>query len=1516
MILSRIFKYLTFSVAFTFFPQLANAALQILSLDEIPQDNKTAVCAKFSHTLRQISSADLNLFFRIHGSNLSPNQVPVIKQEKDRLCAYGLENGTDYSFAFLKELSSNQGEFLKNDEKWHITTIPYRSSFSLLDVTDNDYGKTVNLRLRSLNIKEIKLMLFRIPDAEIAATVMQNEYKSAIGLNKAARLLLSGGIFIDSAVVKPHVVPNRTVFTQITLKAGLESQGTPLIIACDPNIELHSLLSYASKHNYGLWGAKLLQKRSLSVISKRHGNTLTAEVHSASSSMPIKDAVARLFSSSGKLLSTASTDASGYVVFSLPNSRNNFELLPKIAEITSPEGSVKFNLPVDIVSDVTRDSGEKMSKGGIIAVIDKLCYAPGETVHYTALARKTDLGASNIQNLRLQIISPTGATVKDLILQDQGASSFISTFDIPKDSNQGDWSARLSDPKGRVISIRHFSVKKPLLSDFFIKSPLISGEMRAGNNEFISLRALYADGSSAQGLKADGWLFFKTHRHPFENFKNYSFGADDADYGFLNDYHHFQKKITDDSGTASFSLHMPDPGYPIQANFAALFSDSSGKTESYTRSYNIPPSGNICGLRYLEQNNTLSIKLFSPQGNLVSGRVVYSVYRLTPTGVFEHTPSGWIYGIRKERSLIKSDFVDIQAAVVNSGSVKMPDEGGEYLVEAVTSRNFRSTLRFINGYAQKDLFEGDLKLQVPKDPVNVGNNAEVSFLSPYDGNAVIEVGQPPTVKRSLMNIKQGLNRFKVEIDRNLGALAHVKVQAFFSRENRGMMRASGENDIKISRPDASIKAKLGTSLNPKAGSTLSVEVISPSSLHGKTHYTAFAQLLPNTDPWDDLYENDNTDNTETIKTIFSSGITESGAGHSMFCLPVPDVEGRLKISALIWDALGTGKVERTLNIVKDSSLQIQVPEFLNENDVVVANIKIKSNQDTKARSFALNFKCGGSVACMGNQRIKLVRGETAEIYLPVTAKSGGNGFIQVDVSCGGRFFTKIKNIAVQSLVPSSLITDTVYINPGQKLIYDVQGQFKKIISARYDLSPVPYLNADGFLEALKQASFANDFEKIYALSILIDSEFSEESKDEQEKQSRRHNIQDSLNNLVAVMNDDGSLPVNFGDPRLHRLITIKAAQVLGSGLSHGYNVNDKLLAGLMRQVSIIATDPLSSAYEKAQAALVMQRNGLVAQSKQLALKLIKDSKIHSSSALALLAPVLYRCGEYSMANTALERSVKEMVKLEQIRSALNSVSENDNPMLLREAKKAFDEPVYSSSAYNAALVLLASTALGSKQHVAYATSILERNRSTISSQIQVLCTLLSQLEFINFASIESQLCSDGRFEIKNNASYPRYATVMVKGYQTATNASRNAIPYKADLTVFFDNYSTPLNRGLSIHKGDEALLILTIEGLESRILNLRLNIPKLPGLTIERFLNVNEKRFPNIRDLYPVTSYSEKNNTGTLNIGTDRGRTFRIAALVRATTAGSFVLPSVKISDSEGHSGILNIDTKGYLKIE
>ena len=96
MILSRIFKYLTFSVAFTFFPQLANAALQILSLDEIPQDNKTAVCAKFSHTLRQISSADLNLFFRIHGSNLSPNQVPVIKQEKDRLCAYGLENGTDY----------------------------------------------------------------------------------------------------------------------------------------------------------------------------------------------------------------------------------------------------------------------------------------------------------------------------------------------------------------------------------------------------------------------------------------------------------------------------------------------------------------------------------------------------------------------------------------------------------------------------------------------------------------------------------------------------------------------------------------------------------------------------------------------------------------------------------------------------------------------------------------------------------------------------------------------------------------------------------------------------------------------------------------------------------------------------------------------------------------------------------------------------------------------------------------------------------------------------------------------------------------------------------------------------------------------------------------------------------------------------------------------------------------------------------------------------------------------------
>ena len=127
MILRRIFKYLTISVALTFFPQLADAALQILSLEEIPQPNKTAVCAKFSHQLRHISSADLNRFFRIHGANLSPNQVPIIKQEKDKLCAYGLENGTDYSFTFLKALSSNQGEFLDYDEKWHINTIPYLS---------------------------------------------------------------------------------------------------------------------------------------------------------------------------------------------------------------------------------------------------------------------------------------------------------------------------------------------------------------------------------------------------------------------------------------------------------------------------------------------------------------------------------------------------------------------------------------------------------------------------------------------------------------------------------------------------------------------------------------------------------------------------------------------------------------------------------------------------------------------------------------------------------------------------------------------------------------------------------------------------------------------------------------------------------------------------------------------------------------------------------------------------------------------------------------------------------------------------------------------------------------------------------------------------------------------------------------------------------------------------------------------------------------------------------------------
>ena len=110
--------------------------------------------------------------------------------------------------------------------------------------------------------------------------------------------------------------------------------------------------------------------------------------------------------------------------------------------------------------------------------------------------------------------------------------------------------------------------------------------------------------------------------------------------------------------------------------------------------------------------------------------------------------------------------------------------------------------------------------------------------------------------------------------------------------------------------------------------------------------------------------------------------------------------------------------------------------------------------------------------------------------------------------------------------------------------------------------------------------------------------------------------------------------------------------------------------------------------------------------------------------------------------------------------------------------------------------------------------------------------------------------------------------------------------------------------------------MLTVTGDEDKINNLRLYIPEIPGLSLERFLTVNEPRFKRVLGLYPVRHFQKIDNTYIIGIEARRSKRFRIAAIMRATSRGTFSIPRIRLSDADGYSAILRTGSRGYLTIE
>ncbi len=1506
--------------------------LSVVSLKEKFDGSRPAVCVTFSRDLAHISATDLSKFFRVSTKNLSRAAAPILSQKGKEICAHELEFGTDYSFGIMRYLSAEGGGSLSHDEVWNLTTASKRPQFSLLDdpgiAGESADPRRLSLFLRSVNIGKIGVAVFSIPDDAVASDIFQSDYKSNIGVEKALQLIHSGGRLVDGKIINIDNQNNTPVISHFSLNYGTATGGTPLIMAFDPIIDDIKGLTETIKIRPGaVWGAKLTQSKSLSVSLTRRGHTVHVEAHSGKTGNALNNARVEFYTKAGKLTASGTTDKYGHCELSAFSKEYDNE--PSYALIEADEGSSRIYLPPFENNEQIFDSGDKLNNEGILAVVDKNNYRPGETVHLIVVSRNADLKASGVNSLRAQVISPAGAAVRDHFLYNEGGSSFSLQFKIPSQCNPGRWTIRLSDHNGKLMALKGFNVQSQRASDFSIKSTVSQGDLTAGTDEFIKLKASFRDSSPASGLTADSWLFFNLDRNPFKNYKDYVTGPDPKFHSTLTDFMHFSDSRSNEHGNVSLSFKLPDTGYPLRADIASVISDANGRSSHFIKHFNIKAQNNICALKHEVNSDEVQVKLIDKYGKTVAGRVYFNLFKLQNMGVYEHFPEGWRFDMRRERTLLSSGAVTLSAGDQNQGSIKVPKDGGEYFIRAATQDGIVTELVFVNAFRKIDLLEGELKLAVPKQITWPGDPVEVSFASPYDGNAVVEIESGLSVTRSLMKIKRGDNKFLIGLTKDLGDKATVSVLAFYSRNMRGIMRARGKAVFAINRPDAKLSPSITFSQLPVAGRDVNLNVTGIS--HKTKTYFAVAVLLEKkterlSDGMDEMYASSDKD----IQTFFYSGIQTSEIAGDNLHFKVPDESGFLHIRLLVWNKYGYSVINRSVEISKPFSMDLDMPDTVNIGDTALAKVRIVNNTSESVRKFKLAISCNGQAKCLLDRSFMLDSGAEVEYIMPVTAAmTTGNAYIRIDGNYDAHYSTKIIPIRVKQPTSISHLTECIHLNGADRRSY-TPDQLRVKLKAAVDISPIPFLNRKGYVDALINATGSNILNRLFALSALLDCNsedlipnddlnlFTVLSKTPLSKEKFKQHLQDMLDSLVADLGSQGALQLYSSDLEMRNTVAIKVAQALNAGMRRGFIVNREVAVSCMRRLSEIARGD-GSYYDQAMAVWALMESGNIVAAKALTHKLSSQHSIKSPSALALIAVLTAKSGDRRRAMQLLQLGLAQFNAIEDLRIKMNGVADSFDRDMLNQKYAEFGEPVFSSSAYNAAMLMFACNFLNEKDHLPQLIKKLYRNKETITEQTPVFATLMSQLKFVSADHMSMKEFSDKQasYEIKNPYSWPSYATLMIKSYGGFQEQTDPNSVYEGSLRFYnTSGHRLNPNQVVNIKQGNELQMVIEVRAKEHTRQDMKLLVSLSSGLILERFLSVNEPRFPHVDMLYPVSFFRRADNTFEVNVGTNRAKLFRIAAVVRADFPGSFVIPQINFFDAAGNTGVIPVSVNGRINIE
>lgn len=816
----------------------------IFSVSDISQrtyDGGNALSVTFSVPINPADN--FSQYLSVEGPSGLVNASWILSDSGKIAYFEAIEPNTKYTVSVDWHLKSALGDSLSNDKSETIKTRNIKDSISFsstghflpLDIHNG-------LPVTTINIPEVDINFHRINTKDTAFVVNMLGDKQQHGQYQLRKMSEIGEFVYSGRFELPSQINKRREFNiPIATIPELSKPGLYVAVMDIPG-------TYNGKSH-----SSYFMVTDLGVHVRRYNIGMDVYINSIKSAEPIDGVELKLVDYRGNILHKATTKDGGH---------SNYYHVKSGARYLIAEYQDSYSiLPIQQAAlDLSEfDLGKRpYQENELFIYSERDLYRPGDEINFNALLRNFDGQPSRNTPLKAKLKQPTGQIAKEFSWKPTQKGFYEFTYNIDKNAKVGNWTLEVAGISKKKVTYQ-FKVEEFLperLKLTFNPDNKVTQVFNTKQEVKVPVLGEYLYGAPASGNRLDANINIRLNAHPFETYKQFSFGHIKETQ--WNDSFKIANEEMDIEGKKTLTIpsRWQNAKSPLSINIFASLYESGGRPVTRKHTATVLPKKPVIGIRplfkeYAPANGQAMFEIVKTdlsEKKLSAKDLSITLIREDRRYYWEYNQhQGWHYEYTQKEfpEITSSSKIDTDTTT----TINLPVEYGKYRLEIndpdtgyTTSYKFRAGNNWYSWWRENDSNGQSAKpdvvtLALDKANYLPGETAILNIVPPADGETIVVVEADKALWSKRLHIPKEGKKIEIPInktwDRHDIYISAVHIQPANQEQKITATRSFGLTHLPLNRDKRTLNVEFDAPEKWLPNQTVDVELNISRNLEDK-----------------------------------------------------------------------------------------------------------------------------------------------------------------------------------------------------------------------------------------------------------------------------------------------------------------------------------------------------------------------------------------------------------------------------------------------------------------------------------------------------------------------------------------------------------------------------------------------------------------------------------------------------------------------------------------------------------